>query len=143
VTAAWVRTHYGVPAYRGGRVAYTGDKTKGRQYGTILSFPGSHIRIRLDGQRHHIVTHPTWELEYLPKAEWPLVGNNIQALIYRLWDQDVIATGCKPHCSEPGVIDGLTIWPHKGVPRQVAYFGDTIRLDHAGRYTVHPATTEA
>jgi hypothetical protein len=145
VTAAWVRSHYGVPAYRGGRVAYTGDEDKGRQLGTIVGFPDSHLRIRLDGQRHTIITHPTWELEYLPKAEWVLTEANV----HELWDQDVIRVHCKPHYAPAPagyhvstVVDGLTIHPHKGLDRQVAYLGDTIRLDHAGRYTVHPATQE-
>lgn len=80
-----------------------------------------------------------------PGGEWTVTAQNV----YRLWDEEIIAGPCKPHFSTNVLtgeieMDGLTIKPHNGQPQQVAYFGDTIRLDLAGRYTVHPATpTEA
>lgn len=61
---AWVRKAYGVPAKRGGRVVYTGEGK--REYGTIAGAAGSHLSIRLDGIKHAMPFHPTWELEYLP-----------------------------------------------------------------------------
>jgi hypothetical protein len=135
-----------VPAYRGGRVAYDGDPVRGRQYGRITGFPGPHIRVKLDGRREAIITHPVWKIEYLPRAVWMLTRENV----YRLWDRDIISVPCKPHCRmcEPREIrpgwmdstecDGLTIHAHYDRPWQVAYFGDTITLDADGRtYTVH------
>ncbi len=60
---AWIRQRYKVPAKRGGRVKYreTG------QLGTITSASPSapYIRIRLDGEKHSSVYHPTWQLKYL------------------------------------------------------------------------------
>lgn len=67
-TAQWIRRHYGVPAYKHRRIAYTGDPGKGRQLGTIVGFvSGGHLRIRLDGQRILLRSHPTWAMEYLPE----------------------------------------------------------------------------
>lgn len=59
----WVRDNYRVPAKRGGRVRYTGERTP--QLGTITGTKGPYLRIRLDGERRPIPFHPTWELEYL------------------------------------------------------------------------------
>lgn len=144
-SAEWIRTNYHVPARRGGRVAYTGDRAKGRQEGTITAFRGPYVRIRLDGDKHPMPFHPTWELEYLPRAEWTLTPENV----YQLWDLDVIRVFCKPHFAPAPaghhvstVIDGLTIGPHAGKPRQVARFGDRITHDADGTYTVHPATED-
>lgn len=66
--AEWVRSHYGVPAQTHRRIAYTGDHAKGRQLGEIVGFSGGHLRIRLDGERRILTTHPTWEMEYLPEV---------------------------------------------------------------------------
>ncbi|WP_377297495.1 hypothetical protein [Rhizobium sp. SGZ-381] len=60
----WVRKNYGVPAKRGGRVEYTGDKS-GPRLGTITASVGPRIRIRLDGDKDALIYHPTWELRYL------------------------------------------------------------------------------
>ncbi len=65
----WVRSHYGVPAKRGGRVRYTGDRDP--QLGTITGTRHGSLRIRLDGERHSMPFHPTWELEYLPNSSSP------------------------------------------------------------------------
>ncbi|CAD0266070.1 conserved hypothetical protein [Pseudomonas veronii] len=64
-TMAWVRKSYGVPAKRGMRVLYTGCGR--REYGTIRSAAcGGHLNIQLDGVRHTMPFHPTWELHYQP-----------------------------------------------------------------------------
>jgi hypothetical protein len=63
----YVRDYYSVPARRGGRVRYTGDKEP--RLGTITSARHGGLRIRLDGDKHPLPFHPTWELEYLPAEE--------------------------------------------------------------------------
>lgn len=65
----YIRTTYAVPAKKGGRVRYTGDKGpkgKGAREGTITGASGAHLRIRMDGDSFAQPYHPTWELEYLP-----------------------------------------------------------------------------
>lgn len=59
----WIRNTYGVPAKRGGRVEYTGGGNS--QFGTIRSVDGPHLMILLDGSKHAMPFHPTWELRYL------------------------------------------------------------------------------
>ena len=61
---AAVRDYYGVPARRGGRVAYTWPTP--RRVGTILSARDHKLWIRFDdsGTREGPF-HPTWEIEYL------------------------------------------------------------------------------
>jgi hypothetical protein len=59
----WIRKAYGVPAKRGGRVIYSGSGKD--EYGTIVSANGGHLNIRLDGAKHALPFHPTWELRYL------------------------------------------------------------------------------
>lgn len=64
----YIARYYGVPAQRGQRVRYTGDKgpkAKARE-GTIVRAEGAHLRIRMDGDSFTNLYHPTWELEYLP-----------------------------------------------------------------------------
>ncbi len=61
----WVRDSYGVPAKRGGRVRYTGDRSP--QLGTITGTCHGSLRIRLDGEKRSVPFHPAWELEYLPE----------------------------------------------------------------------------
>lgn len=63
---AIVRKLYGVPAKRGGRVIYTGSGKP--EYGSITSADGAHLNIRLDGMKHTMSFHPTWELEYIDTA---------------------------------------------------------------------------
>lgn len=63
----WIRKTYRVPAKRGGRVEYTGgwdDKTKSR-FGTIRSASNGRLNIQMDGEKHALHFHPTWELRYL------------------------------------------------------------------------------
>lgn len=64
MTMAWVRKSYGVPAKRGGRVEYTGDRKV--ELGTIRSARHGRLVIQLDGVRHTMPFHPTWRLRYLP-----------------------------------------------------------------------------
>lgn len=60
---ASLRRYYGVPAKRGGRVAFTWRE---RREGTILSARGHKLWIRFDGDTHRAGPfHPTWEIEYL------------------------------------------------------------------------------
>lgn len=63
----YIRTAYNVPAKRGQRVRYTGDKGPkvGARDGTITGAHGAHLRIRMDGDSFSNIYHPTWELEYL------------------------------------------------------------------------------
>lgn len=63
----WIRKNYRVPARRGGRVEYTGEKWP--QRGTICGASGSHLSIRLDGVKHTMPFHPTWELRYLDEPD--------------------------------------------------------------------------
>jgi hypothetical protein len=63
----WIRSHYGVPAKRGGRVEYTpceGSKDLPGKIGTITGTSGPHLLIRLDGEKHSRPYHPTWQLRY-------------------------------------------------------------------------------
>ena len=61
----YIRSVYNVPAKRGGRVEYTHPKPS--RFGTIVRADGARLRIRLDGDKHADVYHPTWELRYLPE----------------------------------------------------------------------------
>lgn len=63
----YIRTCYGVPAKRGGRVIYHGDPDGTSKKGTITGSRGSYLRIRLDGQTYSFDFHPTWKIEYLPE----------------------------------------------------------------------------
>jgi len=99
------------------------------------------IRAHWKGQRPPLggpITSPCAGSNQPPGGEWTVTNENV----YRLWDEDIIVAPCKPHFSEPGVIDGLTIKPHNGMDQQIARFGDTICLDRDGRYTVHPAAED-
>lgn len=66
MSIAWIRKQYGVPAKRGGRVEYTGGDEP--VLGTICGASGSYLTIRLDGAKHPLPFHPTWELRYLESA---------------------------------------------------------------------------
>lgn len=63
----YIRSHYNVPAKRGGRLRFTdGD---GKQFlCTIMSTMGSRLKVRADGvhnKRGYWILHPTWNVEYL------------------------------------------------------------------------------
>lgn len=62
----YIRRYYKVPARRGARVEYTGEQEP--QQGTITSSEGARIRVRMDGEKHTGIYHPTWEMRYLPAA---------------------------------------------------------------------------
>ena len=60
----YIRTMYNVPAKRGGRIRFThSDGTV--EYGTITGTNNPHLRVRIDGQKHSLIFHPTWNIEYL------------------------------------------------------------------------------
>jgi hypothetical protein len=67
MSMAYIRRTYKVPAKRGGRVRYTWPSPP--QTGTIVGARGPHLRIRLDGEKHSELYHPTWEIEYLETVE--------------------------------------------------------------------------
>jgi hypothetical protein len=62
MSAQYVRTYYGVPAKRGMRIAIQGKPA------TIVGFSGAHLRLRVDGEKHIVNAHPTWEITY-PETE--------------------------------------------------------------------------
>lgn len=59
----YIRKTYGVPVKRGARVEYSGVSPS--VVGTIISASGAHVNILLDGAKHAMPFHPTWELRYL------------------------------------------------------------------------------
>lgn len=62
----YIRRTYGVPAKRGGRVAWRTAVMQRRMTGVITSARGAYIMVRPDGQRRPLTLHPTWNIEYLP-----------------------------------------------------------------------------
>lgn len=68
----WVRKNYRVPAKIRGRVVYTGEGKDKPEYGTIIGTSSGHLKIRMDGQKHGLPYHPTWEIQYLGKDGKPL-----------------------------------------------------------------------
>lgn len=58
---AYIRKLYGVPARRGARVEYDGQR------GVITGAINAHVRIRLDGETKSRIYHPTWKIKYLPE----------------------------------------------------------------------------
>lgn len=65
MSMAWIRKSYDVPAKRGMRIKYTGEGKP--EFGTIRSARGGRLSIQIDGIRHTMPFHPTWELEYEPQ----------------------------------------------------------------------------
>lgn len=65
----YIRNAYRVPAKRGARVQYTGEKRP--TLGTITGSEGARLRIRMDGEKHTGIYHPTWEIRYLPEQRTP------------------------------------------------------------------------
>ena len=64
----YIRTTYGVPAKRGGRVEYTGRLGGAKLLGKISGSRSGYLRIRLDGERFSLNFHPTWKMRYLSLA---------------------------------------------------------------------------
>lgn len=58
MSAAYVRNYYQVPAKRGMRIKIEGKPA------LIVGFSGAHLRIRIDGEKHIVNAHPTWEITY-------------------------------------------------------------------------------
>ena len=57
----YVRSYYGVPAHRDGRIHFAYD---GRG-GTITGFRGQYLLVTFDGDTEPSTLHPTWQVEYL------------------------------------------------------------------------------
>lgn len=64
MSMTYIRNTYGVPAKRGARVEYTGG-SGGPKLGAVRAADGAHLMILLDGSKHALPFHPTWELRYL------------------------------------------------------------------------------
>lgn len=62
----YIRKHYTQNARRGARVQYTGEAVA--QQGTITGTCGARLRVRMDGEKHTGIYHPTWEMHYLQQA---------------------------------------------------------------------------
>lgn len=60
----YIRKTYGVPAKRGGRIAY-GCEGIGLRCGTIIGSRGAYLRIRLDGETVTRNYHPDWNMVYM------------------------------------------------------------------------------
>ncbi len=69
ISLAYICKTYSVPAKRGGRVRYTGCGVP--KMGTIIGASGAHLNIRLDGAKHGMPFHPTWQIEYLDAEPAP------------------------------------------------------------------------
>ena len=62
----YIRSYYGVPAYKGMRVKV---KTQhGEKEGVITDADGAYVRIRLDGSKISLPYHPTDGITYLPEG---------------------------------------------------------------------------
>lgn len=59
----YIRKHYTQKARRGVRVHYTGEAVA--QKGVITGTCGASLRVRMDGEKHTGIYHPTWEMHYL------------------------------------------------------------------------------
>lgn len=60
----YIRRYYEVPAHRGARVEYTGHQDV--KQGTVVGSAGARLRVRMDGEKHTGIYHPTWCMSYLP-----------------------------------------------------------------------------
>jgi hypothetical protein len=60
----WIRDNYGVPAKRGGQIIFEWPPEAHRP-GTIVGSTGPHLKVRLVGDKHTSVLHPTWNVTYL------------------------------------------------------------------------------
>lgn len=61
----YIRRMYGVPAKRDMRVEYMSGRDYELMDGTIVGSSGARLRIRLDGNRHTTLHHPTYNLVYI------------------------------------------------------------------------------
>ena len=70
MSMVYLRKTRNVPAFRGGRIRYSGGKID--RLGTIMSEKNGYLMIQLDGDKHPKPFHPTWKIEYLgEKARTP------------------------------------------------------------------------
>lgn len=60
--AEYIRSYYGVPAKKGGKVVFDGKP------GVITGYRNASLLVRLDGEKHSVPVHPTWRMEYLDGA---------------------------------------------------------------------------
>lgn len=65
MSMVYIRNAYRVPAKRGGRIEYTGEKAP--RFGTIIGTYGARLKVRLDGDTKPGCFHPTWKICYLPR----------------------------------------------------------------------------
>ncbi|MEU2484058.1 hypothetical protein ABZ593_05520 [Streptomyces sp. NPDC012617] len=62
-TMEWIRRHYGVPARHRMRITYDGKPAM------IVGAGNAGLRLRVDGERRIIPTHPCWRIVYPPVPE--------------------------------------------------------------------------
>ena len=60
MSAEYVRNFYHVDYKRGDRLVLRWDDNR---HGTLISFPGSNLGIRFDGEKRTSICHPTWCIE--------------------------------------------------------------------------------
>ena len=64
----YIRSCYGVPAKRGGRIKFT-DSDETIWFGRITSARNGHLKMlpddRVKGCKTRLILHPTWNIEYL------------------------------------------------------------------------------
>jgi hypothetical protein len=75
-----------------------------------------------------------------PASEWLVTPDNLGELLEIVDPSKVHYAPAPPGHYVSVVADGLTVMAHKGQPRVWARFGDTIRRERGGRYTVQHAT---
>lgn len=59
----YINKTYGLNIKKGDRVRYTGNKEA--REGTITGIHTGKLKIKMDGDKHADIYHPTWEIEYL------------------------------------------------------------------------------
>ncbi|MGO2306872.1 MAG: hypothetical protein ACTH5W_19460 [Providencia sp.] len=59
----YINETYGLNIKKGDRVRYTYGKEP--KEGTIVGVHAASLKIKMDGDKHADIYHPTWELEYL------------------------------------------------------------------------------
>lgn len=69
MSLAYLRKTRNVPAFRGGRIQYSGGNVA--RLGTIKSEKNGYLMIQLDGDKYPKPFHPTWKIEYLDKKGTP------------------------------------------------------------------------
>jgi len=54
----WIRRNYNIPAHKGREITYQGKPA------VILGGRRQYVRLRVEGERHPVTTHPTWAITY-------------------------------------------------------------------------------